>query len=178
VIDAETLLAGMLRELAACSVDCTVGPFMLSAWNQMRGTGKQLVPDEVLLLWVKLFEGAIEHAAPALLVASGGDERRFCSALAFVLESVANVELDAVDSDAAKIAQGTLALDTALRARELGLPGFRHGTDDGPATLAGISDPSFLAWDGAGGLYFCDVYKVRWLDLQRRFVVTCIAGTR
>jgi len=50
--------------------------------------------------------------------------------------------------------------------------GFRYGDKDG--TAAGMDDASALAWDGAGGLYFIDDRRLRWLQVERRFVITVL----
>jgi hypothetical protein len=54
--------------------------------------------------------------------------------------------------------------------------GYR-GTQDGPVAIAGIGMPTCLVWDGAHGLYFWDRNRLRWFDLQRRFVMaTAVTG--
>ncbi|MEO7092883.1 MAG: PQQ-binding-like beta-propeller repeat protein [Polyangiales bacterium] len=54
-----------------------------------------------------------------------------------------------------------------------GKDGFVFGDEDGPADVAGIDVASCPAWDGAGGLYFFDdSRRLRWLHVERRFVIT------
>ena len=57
-----------------------------------------------------------------------------------------------------------------------GKAGFRVGYEDGPADVAGIDVATCPAWDGAGGLYFIDdARRLRWLHIERRFVITVVA---
>jgi hypothetical protein len=118
VDDFEKLLAGMLRALAACSVDSAAVPFAMSAWNKVRDTGRQYVSPEELLDWSGLLKSAVTHVGPELWVASGGERSGFDAALAFVVEITMRDEADP-SAEALRIAEGTLTLDAALRAREL-----------------------------------------------------------
>lgn len=108
----------MLRALAACSVDSAAALFAMSAWNKVRDTGRQFVSPEELLDWSRLLESAVMHVGPGLWAASGGERSGFDAALAFVVEITMRDEADP-SAEALRIAEGTLTLDAALRAREL-----------------------------------------------------------
>jgi hypothetical protein len=50
---------------------------------------------------------------------------------------------------------------------------FRGGDMDGPADVSEIETAARLAWDGTAGVYFFDDRRrLRWLHVERRFVVT------